>query len=324
VTPLASIRRVSRARLLALLTIFAASLGAQVPEIAGATVTVTSRSADLEARAEAVGDLQNSVTKSGSAFTAYNDSAETGDSTMDGSASAHTVQDTLLTLDGVELGAVESEATSDTVFDDDFITSSSSLLIVNFTVSSPVDFALVGSMSASGSGAHCGSANVELEKDNGMGGEEVVDLNVASPLDCVDDPDISAQKTVNESGTLSPGDYSLSENALSSNDTSGFFAGAGDGEYDLQFLVDPPQTKITKNPGHKTEDRTPTFKFKSDAPDSTFECRVDSKAFKPCQSPKTTDKLNYEEHTFQVRALNLASVYDPSAAKYKFKVVKPD
>jgi len=84
---------------------------------------------------------------------------------------------------------------------------------------------------------------------------------------------------------------------------------------------DPPNTKIKKGPRGKVDETTVKFKFKSDEPNSTFECKVDRKKFKPCKSPKKVKRLDEEKHKFLVRATDAAGNTDPSPAKRKFEVV---
>jgi hypothetical protein len=85
---------------------------------------------------------------------------------------------------------------------------------------------------------------------------------------------------------------------------------------------DPPQTRIRKRPDNKTEDRTPTFRFRADEPGSTFQCSVDDKRFKRCTSPFTAKKLSFGEHTFEVRARDSDGNRDRSPAKDSFRVVR--
>ena len=84
---------------------------------------------------------------------------------------------------------------------------------------------------------------------------------------------------------------------------------------------DPPQTKIKKGPKGKVDETTVKFKFKSSEPNSTFECKVDRKKFKPCKSPKKVKRLDEDKHKFLVRATDAAGNTDPSPAKRKFEVV---
>jgi 6-phosphogluconolactonase (cycloisomerase 2 family) len=83
-----------------------------------------------------------------------------------------------------------------------------------------------------------------------------------------------------------------------------------------------PQTTITSGPKAKTGDRTPSFKFKSSEPGSTFECKLDSSTFASCTSPKTYGKQKFGKHTFQVRATGSNGEDDPTPAKRTWKIVK--
>jgi hypothetical protein len=82
-----------------------------------------------------------------------------------------------------------------------------------------------------------------------------------------------------------------------------------------------PQTTLRRKPAKKTVDRTPTFRFASDEPGSTFQCKLDSKPFRACRSPFTTKPLGLGRHTFRVRARDASGKLDPSPAAYSFKVV---
>lgn len=89
--------------------------------------------------------------------------------------------------------------------------------------------------------------------------------------------------------------------------------GAGDGC--------PPATKITKRAPNKLDEDSVKFKFTSDDPSSTFECKLDKKPYKPCTSPRNVKRLDDGKHKFKVVATDEAGYPDPSAAKDKFKVV---
>ncbi len=82
-----------------------------------------------------------------------------------------------------------------------------------------------------------------------------------------------------------------------------------------------PQTTLRRKPGKTTRDRTPTFRFASDEPGSTFQCKLDGKPFRSCRSPFTTKRLTLGRHTFKVRARDDSGKLDPSPASYGFKVV---
>jgi hypothetical protein len=83
----------------------------------------------------------------------------------------------------------------------------------------------------------------------------------------------------------------------------------------------PPETEITKGAPNKTDKTKLKFKFTSSEPDSTFECKLDKKAFKACDSPRKVKRLDEGKHKFKVRAIDAAGNVDPSAARDKFKVV---
>ena len=87
--------------------------------------------------------------------------------------------------------------------------------------------------------------------------------------------------------------------------------------------VDPlaPNTTITGGPNGDTNNPTPTFKFTSSTPGSTFGCRVDSGPYAPCVAPTTTQQLADGPHTFYVRATDPAGNVDPTPAWRSFRVV---
>jgi hypothetical protein len=60
--------------------------------------------------------------------------------------------------------------------------------------------------------------------------------------------------------------------------------------------------KLLKHPPHRGRDRTPTFRFTSNLPGSSFKCKIDRRAWRPCRSPLTLRKLGLGNHTFGVKA----------------------
>jgi hypothetical protein len=82
-----------------------------------------------------------------------------------------------------------------------------------------------------------------------------------------------------------------------------------------------PQTILGGKPAARTRDRTPTFRFRSDAPGAGFECALDRGPFKPCRSPFTTKKLSFGPHTLSVRAV-AGGAPDRTPARFAFRVVK--
>ena len=85
--------------------------------------------------------------------------------------------------------------------------------------------------------------------------------------------------------------------------------------------TDPPQTTIKKAPKGKIDADTVKVKFKSDEPNSSFECKLDRKPYKPCKSPKKLKNLDDGKHKFKVRATDAVGNTDGSPAKAKFKIV---
>jgi hypothetical protein len=85
--------------------------------------------------------------------------------------------------------------------------------------------------------------------------------------------------------------------------------------------TDPPETSITKGAPNKLDKSKVKFKFVSNEPGSTFECKKDKTPFKPCSSPTKMKGLDEGRHRFKVRAIDAAGNVDSSPAKDKFKVV---
>lgn len=82
-----------------------------------------------------------------------------------------------------------------------------------------------------------------------------------------------------------------------------------------------PETVITGAPKGKTHSTTVKFRFSSDMPGSTFECKLDKKPFKKCKSPRKYKGLKPGKHVFKVRAIDAAGNVDGSPAKKKFRIL---
>jgi Bacterial Ig-like domain len=82
-----------------------------------------------------------------------------------------------------------------------------------------------------------------------------------------------------------------------------------------------PVTTVDSGPSGTTADATPTFAFSADEP-ASFECRVDDAAFAACTSPYTTSALAAGDHSFEVRATDLARNLGVAAGR-TFTVAKP-
>lgn len=80
---------------------------------------------------------------------------------------------------------------------------------------------------------------------------------------------------------------------------------------------DPPAApKINKQPDKRSDDTSPTFKFSSNVPGSTFRCKLDHGPYKACSSPKTYRGLDVGKHIFRVYAI------DPSGNKGNPRVIR--
>jgi hypothetical protein len=82
----------------------------------------------------------------------------------------------------------------------------------------------------------------------------------------------------------------------------------------------PPDTMITAKPRHRTRDRTPTLRFRSNVSGARFQCSVDRGRFRRCRSPFTTRRLRPGRHRVRVRAL-AAGAADPTPAVSVFRVL---
>jgi len=82
-----------------------------------------------------------------------------------------------------------------------------------------------------------------------------------------------------------------------------------------------PQTTLRGKPPRRSRDRTPTFRFASDQPGSSFECKLDRGPFRPCRSPFTARVLSPGRHGFRVRARDAAGTLDATPAFHGFRVL---
>ncbi|HXF00390.1 MAG TPA: galactose oxidase-like domain-containing protein [Solirubrobacterales bacterium] len=80
-----------------------------------------------------------------------------------------------------------------------------------------------------------------------------------------------------------------------------------------------PTTTITSGPTNGTNDPTPTFTFSSE-PGTSFECKVDSGSYQPCDSAEATPHLTDGTHSFSARATDAAGNTDPTPASRTFTV----
>lgn len=113
-----------------------------------------------------------------------------------------------------------------------------------------------------------------------------------------------------------------SERACSAQSGTGGGAGSGGGA-NPGASAKRPQTRIVGRPGHRTDDRTPTFRFASSVPRSAYLCRLDRGPFRPCRSPFTLRRLSLGHHVLAVEARSPGGAVDRSPATYGFTVAQP-
>jgi len=85
--------------------------------------------------------------------------------------------------------------------------------------------------------------------------------------------------------------------------------------------VGAPDTAIRKKPRKRTGSRRARFRFVSDQPGSTFQCRLDRRPFRRCRSPFKR-RVKAGRHVFRVRAVNVRGLVDPTPAVFKWRVGK--
>lgn len=79
-----------------------------------------------------------------------------------------------------------------------------------------------------------------------------------------------------------------------------------------------PRATFRQVPGASTSSRKAVFKFSSSLPGSTFECRIDTKAFAVCGATTIFKKVSRGRHTVAVRAVKNLS--PGKASKYSWRV----
>jgi RNA polymerase sigma factor (sigma-70 family) len=82
----------------------------------------------------------------------------------------------------------------------------------------------------------------------------------------------------------------------------------------------PPNTTITAHPRVNSTDSSPTFRFSSSEPNSTFECRLDGGSWRACSSPRTYSGIGDGWHVFRVRARDASGNVDPTPATWSWSI----
>lgn len=84
-----------------------------------------------------------------------------------------------------------------------------------------------------------------------------------------------------------------------------------------------PATTITGQPSNPSVTASATFSFASNEAGSRFECSLDGAAFTACTSAQSYTNLSNGNHTFQVRAIDLAGNGDATPASFTWTVSLP-
>ena len=82
----------------------------------------------------------------------------------------------------------------------------------------------------------------------------------------------------------------------------------------------PPETTITAARWGWTNDTSATFAFSSSKAGSSFECKLDADAYASCSSPKSYTGLADGQHTFEVRATDVAGNTDSTPVSRTWNV----
>ena len=93
----------------------------------------------------------------------------------------------------------------------------------------------------------------------------------------------------------------------------------------VQWYLDDvvaPVARIVAGPRKRTRKRRARFRFRSNEAGSSFSCKLDRRAFRPCSSPRTYRKLRPGRHTFRVRAIDRAG-NQGKAVKRRWRVRRP-
>jgi hypothetical protein len=121
-------------------------------------------------------------------------------------------------------------------------------------------------------------------------------------------PDTGGSPTVEPSSPTGP-----------DHDDSSGGDGSGDGTPEPRGDEDPPDTTLLSGPPLA---HVASFVFESDE-GGTFQCSLDGRAFRGCDSPQLYTDLDPGWHTFRVRAVDVAGNADPSPATRRWHSSAP-
>jgi hypothetical protein len=83
----------------------------------------------------------------------------------------------------------------------------------------------------------------------------------------------------------------------------------------------PPQTGLTGHPPKRTTARAARFAFSASEAGSSFRCKLDRGAFRPCVSPQAYRGLKLGPHRFKVIATDASGNADATPAGFGWKVL---
>jgi M6 family metalloprotease-like protein len=86
----------------------------------------------------------------------------------------------------------------------------------------------------------------------------------------------------------------------------------------------PPETAMSSGPVSPTTATGASFAFSSADPGATFTCRLDAGSWTPCTTPTAYNNIPVGEHTFSVRARDLAGNDDQTPAAWNWVVTTGD
>ena len=97
--------------------------------------------------------------------------------------------------------------------------------------------------------------------------------------------------------------------------------GGGGGAEPPPADTDPPETLKGKGPKRQIATPRATFRFSSDEPGSSFECRLDRKRPRLCSSPLRVKGLRPGRHRVTATAIDRAGNRDATPAAWRFRVL---
>jgi hypothetical protein len=82
----------------------------------------------------------------------------------------------------------------------------------------------------------------------------------------------------------------------------------------------PPETILAEKPETFSDNANPSFGFRSNEANTTFECKLDGGSYQPCSSPKRYFLLPEGQHNFEVRGKDASGNVDQTPAQHTWTV----